>query len=266
MSYPRPVRNLARAESASPKDLGEAISNGARIGLNWFTDLIFPYRCIACGKYLDHEYICSVCFNALPIKKQNECIGCHRPTPLGKTCTFCRDSYVVDQLLVVSDFKNPVVASAIKLFKYRFLQDLAEPLSRLSFKYLSHLAKRDYFSMVQDNPLLVPVPLFKTREYWRGFNQAELLAQLIARHYRLDIASGLVRSAHGISQAELEDRPERLSNVRGLFACTQPELFKGRKIILVDDVCTTGATLNECARILKNAGAVHVTGLAIARG
>jgi len=237
-----------------------------RFALNWLVDLIFPYRCLACGKYLDKEYLCSQCFNILPIKKQNECIGCQRPTPLGKTCTFCRDAYAIDRLLVVSDFKNHDVASAIKLFKYRFLSDLAEPLSRLVFKYLEHLAKRDHFSMVQGNPLLVPVPLHKTREYWRGFNQAELLARSIARHYRLDVAEGLVRAIHSTPQVELKDRPERLSNVRGLYLCLKPELFKGRNIILVDDVCTTGATLNECARVLKNAGAISVTALAIARG
>ena len=233
---------------------------------NWITDLIFPYRCIACNKYLDHEYLCQRCFNALPIKKQYECVGCKRPTPLGKTCVFCRDVCAVDQLLVVSDFKNHTVASAIKLFKYRFLQDLAQPLSQLSFKYLDHLAKHNHFSIVRDNPLLVFVPLHKSREYWRGFNQAELLARLIARHYRLDVSAELIRTTHRISQVELKDRPERLSNVRGLYVCKDPELFRGKNIILIDDVCTTGATLNECARVLKDAGAASVTALAIARG
>ncbi len=234
--------------------------------LNWLIDIIFPYRCIVCGKYLNKEYLCQSCFNALPVKKQNECIGCQRPTPLGKTCVFCREAYAVDQLFVASDFKDRNVASAIKLFKYRFLPNLAQPLSQLAFKHLDHLAKRDYFSIVRGNPLLVPVPLFKTREYWRGFNQAELLAQLIARHYRLDVGEGLIRSVHGTPQADLKDRPERLSNVQGLYICLNPETFRGRAIILVDDVCTTGATLNECARILKNAGAVSVMALAIARG
>ena len=237
-----------------------------RSALNWCIDLVFPYRCIACKKFLDQEYLCQTCFNALPIKKQLECVGCHRPTPMGKTCAFCKDQYLLDRLFVVSDFKNHTTASLIRLFKYRFLPTLADPLSRLSFKYLDHLAKRDNFSMVQGNPLLVPVPLFKTREYWRGFNQAELLARSIARHYRLDVSTELIRTIHGTPQVELEDRPERLSNVHGLYTVLNSAPFKGRNIILVDDVCTTGATLNECARILKNAGAVHVTGLAMARG
>lgn len=237
-----------------------------RFALNWFVDLIFPYRCIACSKYLNHEYLCRSCLNKLPVKKQNDCIGCQRPTPLGKTCTFCRDNYALDQLLVVSDFKNHTIASLIRAFKYRFLPDLAPPLAQLAGKYLDQLAKRKYFSMVQGNPLLVPVPLHKKREYWRGFNQAELLARLIARRYRLDVSVELIRTTHSPPQVKLKDRPERLSNVKGLYACPNLEVFKGRNIILVDDVCTTGATLNECARVLKEAGAVYVTGLAIARG
>lgn len=234
--------------------------------VSWFIDLIFPYRCVSCGKYMENEYVCKPCFNKLPVKKQNQCVGCRRPTPLGKTCVFCKGAWALDRLFVVSDFKDPAVASLIKLFKYRFLSDLAEPLSRLAAKHIDHMAKRGHFSIVQGNPLIVPVPLHRTREYWRGFNQAEILAHGIARRYRLDLGRDLVRLAHGTPQAELEDRPERLSNVKGLYACVSPEAFRGRAVILVDDVCTTGATLNECALVLKEAGAVSVSALAIARG
>lgn len=215
---------------------------------------------------MDKEYLCRPCLNKLPVKKQNECIGCRRPTPLGKTCVFCKDAHALDQLFVASDFKDPTVASLIKLFKYRFLSDLAEPLSQLASKHIDHLAKQSHFSIVQGNPLIVPVPLHRTREYWRGFNQAERIACLLAKRYRLDLSESLVRVANSTSQAELEDRPERLSNVRGLYACLSLKMVQGRAIILVDDVCTTGATLNECARVLKEAGAISVSALAIARG
>ncbi len=237
-----------------------------RLLWGYIVDLIFPYRCVVCGKYLDLGHLCPACFNALPIKKQNECIGCGHPTILGKTCPFCRGSCATDQLLVVSDYKDKSVSSIIKLLKYRFLSDLTEPLSRLTFKYLDHLARRDGLSIVHGNPLLVAVPLHKNREYWRGFNQAKILAKLIARHYRLDYHPALVRSKYAIPQADLSAKPERQSNVCGLYVCHDHKIVFGRNIILVDDVCTTGATLNECARILKDAGALHVTALAIARG
>ncbi len=234
--------------------------------LNFIFNLIFPYRCIVCSRYLNHRYLCQPCLNKLPIKKQFECIGCQRPTPLGKTCTFCRDTNPLDQLLVVADFKNPTVASLIKAYKYRFLPELALPLSRLACRYLDHIAHRDHFSIVEGNPLLISVPLHRIRENRRGFNQAELLARLIARHYRLDIGEGLIRITQSIPQVDVKDRAKRLSNVRGLYACPNPDVFQGRTILLVDDVCTTGATLNECARILKEAGAKSVSALAIARG
>ncbi len=234
--------------------------------LNFILDLVFPYRCIDCRKYLERQYVCQPCLHKLPINKVNNCVGCQRPTPLGKTCAFCKDDYAFDQLLVASDYNHKVISGMIHAFKYRFLPDLAPPLAQLMAKHVDHLAKRDHFSMVHGNPLLVPVPLFKTREYFRGFNQAELLARLIARRYRLDVSRDLIRVAKAVPQVDMKDRLERLSNIHGLYTCKNPEVFKGRNIILVDDVCTTGATLNECARILKEAGATYVLGLAIARG
>ena len=232
---------------------------------NWLVDLIFPYHCAVCEKFLDNSHLCERCFNSLPIKKELECIGCRRPTPLGQTCTFCREENAVDQLFIVSNLSDSSVDKIIKLLKYRFLADLAEPLARLAVKYLQHAAKRDQFSMVQGNPLLVAVPLHPRRENWRGFNQAWLIAEILARRYQLNTSSHLIRSQFGTPQAELEDRPERLVNVRGLYAASS-DVFRGRSVLLIDDVCTTGATLNECARVLKEAGATHVAALAIARG
>jgi competence protein ComFC len=233
---------------------------------NWLTDLIFPYRCIVCQRYLSREYLCRSCFNVLPIKKQGECIGCERPTSLGKTCVFCKSLCSVDQLLVVSDYKNLNVAKTIKLFKYHFLSDLAEPIGRLIFKYIDQLAKKSDFSIVRGNPLVIPVPLFKTREYSRGFNQSELLATLIAIHYRLDMSKDLIRIGNRDPQVNVKNRLKRLSNVHNLYSCSNQAVFSGRTIILIDDVCTTGATLNECARTLKSAGAENVIALVVARG
>lgn len=234
--------------------------------LGWLTELIFPYQCLICQKYLDKGFVCQKCLKSLPIKKQDECVGCERPTPLGQTCTFCREKNQLDQLFTAGDLKNVDLAALIKAFKYRFLPSLAEPLAEFTARHLNHLAQRDGFSFVKDNPLLVPVPLATRRKNWRGFNQAELLTQAIARHYRLEISDCLLRVKNNTPQAKIDNKAERLSNTHGLFAVKKPELVKGRKIFLIDDVCTTGATLNECARVLKNAGASEVSALVIARG
>ncbi|OGN07026.1 MAG: hypothetical protein A2669_02485 [Candidatus Yanofskybacteria bacterium RIFCSPHIGHO2_01_FULL_48_25b] len=234
--------------------------------INWLADLIFPCRCLLCRRYLDKKHICKKCFNGLSLKKQLECVGCQRPTPLGKTCAFCAPTNPLDRLFVVSDFNNPDIALLLKTFKYRFIRDLAEPLTELTFKYLDGLSRRNNFSFIRGNPLLVPVPLHKRRENERGFNQAALLAGLISRRYRLDLGNILVRNSGAEPQANIEDREKRLANVLGLYACPDSSLILGRTVVIVDDICTTGATLNECARVLKNVGATHVTALVIARG
>jgi ComF family protein len=233
---------------------------------NWLIELVFPFQCVECRRFVTRGYLCKQCFNSLPIKKQYECIGCQRPTPLGKTCTFCKDDWMVDQLLVVSDFKNKKIAGALRFYKYRFLKELAQPITLLTFKYLDHIAKRDHFSLIQRNPLLISVPLSKTRENWRGFNQSEIIARSTARHYRLDFGFGLSRVRQNTPQAELEDRSERLLNVSGVYVPINVEVFKNRSVVIVDDVCTTGATFNECAKVLKAAGANYIIALAIARG
>ncbi len=231
----------------------------------WFLELLFPYRCLSCRRYLDREYICRPCFNRLPIKGQGECVGCSRPSPDGMTCILCKDGYQLDQLMVVSDFNDPAVAMLIRRMKYGFIRDLVEPLHRLSRKYLLYRAKKGR-SFIQDNPLLVPVPLHIVREQWRGFNQAALLGESIAGTYQLELVHALECTRHKTHQAEILERNRRIENVRGLYQCIDPNLIRGRKVMLIDDVCTTGATLNECAAVLKASGACSVSALVIARG
>ena len=131
--------------------------------------------------------------------------------------------------------------------------------------YLKLRAKKGQ-SFLAENPLLVPVPLHYRRENWRGFNQARVLAERLGRAYQMAWAEPIVRTGYRDPQADIEDRNQRIENARGLYACVQPVLAQDRHIILIDDVCTTGATLNECARVLKAAGAKHVSALVLARG
>ncbi|HZZ99206.1 MAG TPA: double zinc ribbon domain-containing protein [Candidatus Paceibacterota bacterium] len=228
-------------------------------------ELVFPYRCLACRQYLESGHLCRKCFNSLPIKGQSECVGCKRSTPDGRTCAFCRPTNPLDRLLIVSDFKDPVVAGVIKRMKYSFVYDLLDPLHGLTRKFLSQRARKGE-SFLVGHPLLVPVPLYIRRENWRGFNQAAELSRRLATAYQIESLSLLKRLEHRTAQAELESRGERLANVRGLFAVFDSQKIVGRNIMLIDDVCTTGATLNECARVLKDAGASSVSALVLARG
>lgn len=232
---------------------------------NWFLDLIFPVRCIGCGKFGD--YICRVCFKSISIKKSFECIGCKRNTPFGQTCYLCAKTNSVDQLLIIADYKNPLVEKSMKFLKYKFIRDLEQPLSILMKKYLKWLTLDKKFNVFQDNPLLVPVPLHSRRLNWRGFNQSELLVKELANTFQMEMVSDVIeRASDTLPQADIEEKEERLKNLNGIFKIKNGISITGREILLVDDICTTGATLNECAKVLKANGVSKVIALVVARG
>src|SRR3989344_9688268 len=93
---------------------------------NWLFELIFPIRCIGCKRFGD--YVCWECLRTMSIKKNFECIGCKRNTLFGQTCYLCAKTNLVDRLLIVADYSNPLVEKSLKFLKYRFISDLDEPL------------------------------------------------------------------------------------------------------------------------------------------
>ncbi len=230
-----------------------------------FLDIIFPVRCIGCGRFGD--YVCRSCLGTIPIKKNFECVGCKRNTPFGQTCFLCAKTNSVDQLLIMADYKNNLVEKTLKFYKYKFISDLERPLSVLMKKYLKWLTLDKKFNIFESNPLLIPVPLHPRRLNWRGFNQSELLAKNIADTFQMEMAVDIIeRMGNAVPQAEIKEREERLKNLSGIFRIKNKEKIIGRNILLIDDVCTTGATLNECAKVLKQGGASKVVALVVARG
>lgn len=232
---------------------------------NWFSDLVFPVRCIGCGKF--GYYICRGCLRTIPIKKNFECIGCKRNTPFGQTCFLCAKANSIDQLLIAADYKNPFVEKMLKFFKYKFIPDMGRPLSVLMKKYLKWLTLDKKFNVFEANPLLISVPLHRKRLNWRGFNQSELLTKDLADTFQMEMVSDIIeRMISVIPQADIKEREERLKNLKGIFRILNKDKIVGREILLVDDICTTGATLNECAMVLKENGAKKVVALVVARG
>lgn len=233
----------------------------------WFLDTILPIRCIDCKKF--GNYVCRGCLGSVSIKKTFECIGCKRNTPFGQTCYLCAKTSSVDQLLIVADYKNLLVEKTLKFFKYKFISDLEQPLSVLMKKYLKWLTLDKKFNVFDTGPLLVPVPLHPRRLNWRGFNQSELLAKDLADTFQMEIACDVIeRKIHSTPQADIKEKEERLKNLNGIFKIRKNrscDLF-GREVLLIDDICTTGATLNECAKVLKQNGATKVVALVVARG
>jgi len=226
-------------------------------------DAIFPIRCIGCGVY--DTYFCDLCMTTVKIRNDFECVGCKRPVAEGNTCVHCRNDFKINRLFVATDYNDKLVEKTIKLIKYNFIKDLSEPLMALIGIYADNLSSQIRFNIFAGDPLLVPVPLHKKRFNWRGFNQANILAEKIAAKYGVELGLNiLARTKNSKPQADIEDKKSRIDNAKDSFECLVD--LNGRNVILVDDVCTTGATLNECAKALAEKGAGEISALVVARG
>jgi ComF family protein len=217
-------------------------------------DLLYPQWCIGCGR--EGDYICSSCRQSLSLITPPVCPICGRPQPDGILCYSC-----IDWTGEIDGVRSPfifdgIMRQAIHELKYRNLRALAILLAELLFDY------------IMENPVpaevLVPVPLHRKRWRERGYNQSGLLARELGKLSGLIVVDDcLVRRQHTLPQARSASVSERRNNVVGAFTCRDGRL-EGKRVLLIDDVTTSGATLNACAGALKSAGAASVWGLVMA--
>lgn len=236
---------------------------------NGLVGALFPIQCVVCEKETGHKkknkLICSDCLKNLSPSLDFYCPLCEAKTFDGKLCYSCSalgyESHL-DRLLYPFSYKDKAVQKIIKAFKYCFIKDLETPLGRLLVGYLEKIGKQINLSDL----ILIPVPLYKLKYNQRGYNQSELLARQISLFLNSGVSTAvLVKERSTKDQASLEN-DQRVKNINGVFKSSGAGAVWNKKILLIDDVYTTGATMNECAKVLKEAGAEEVTGLTIARG
>ncbi len=218
-------------------------------------DLLFPQWCVGCGR--EGAYICRSCRQSLSLITPPVCPRCGRPQAGGVLCPIC-----VNTQVVIDGIRSPfvfggVIRQAIHELKYRNLRALAAPLAGFLYDYL--------MAYPVPGEVLVPVPLHRKRWRERGYNQSGLLAQGLGRLIGLPVIDDcLVRQKYALPQARTTSVSGRQSNVAGAFTCGDGRL-RGKQVLLIDDVSTSGATLNASAAALKSAGAASVWGLVMAR-
>lgn len=217
-------------------------------------DLFFPRWCISCGK--EGDYICGSCREKLPVITPPICPLCGRPQSQAAICRSCSDdSPEIDGIRSPFLFDG-VIRQAIHELKYRNLRALAPTLAGFLYDYV----KEDPVT----GDVLVPVPIHRKRHRERGYNQSALLAKELGRLTGLPVVTGgLIRKSHALPQARSAGVSERRQNVSEAFACLDGRL-RDKRVLLIDDVSTSGATLNACAGVLKSAGATTVWGLTLA--
>jgi len=218
-------------------------------------DSFFPRRCVGCGRV--GGLICLECLRKLPRLVPPFCPRCGRPQASSIVCPSCwQRPTEIDGIRSLFRF-DEVVRKSIHELKYRNLKAISPCLAELLADYL------------KENPLpgeaLVSVPLHPRRLRERGYNQSSLLARELGKRIDLLVIEDcLIRVKQAQPQVRAVDAEERRSNVADAFAC-RDERVSGKQIILIDDVCTSGATLESCAAVLKNRGATSVWGLTLAR-
>ncbi|HLM84082.1 MAG TPA: ComF family protein [Candidatus Bathyarchaeia archaeon] len=229
-------------------------------------DALFPIFCLSCRT--EGAWLCEKCFAELKILDFQVCPACEENiTDKGFLCQNCRDSRIspLDGLIAAVSYEDPAVKKLVHNFKYRFVGDISRLLSKLLVKALV----RNDFPLPD---LIAFVPLHPKRLRWRGFNQSFLLAAHISKELapllNIDILDILERKKYNQPQMNVKNYKERLQNVCNIFGLkpeVDPSLVKNKTFLLVDDIATTGATLQECAKILKQAGAKKIYAAVIAR-
>lgn len=223
-----------------------------------------PPRCRSCRAPLlghDNPYLCPACAAAVEWIGDGACRGCGFPAgphaAHAENCLRCRDKKLnLTAAVAVARYRHGA-RNLVRSFKYGGETELARPLAALMAE---RLRAADFFSGVD---MVVPVALHPKRRRERGFDQARMLAEPVATLVGLPCRPGVVkRVRHTTPQAALH-RAQRLENMKGAF--TADESLKGRRVVLVDDVMTTGATMADCARACREAGATRMYALLFAR-
>lgn len=218
-------------------------------------DLLFPISCLNCHK--ENIWLCNECL--AKINLENKLLT--KSSPLLQI-----SGTGLDFIVITASYKNSILQKAIKCFKYKSIEALALPLSQLVKKTLQ---KHPW--LLKQNFKIIPIPLHRRRELERGFNQNLVLAKQIwpIRNWRCQslqnsiLDQTLIRFKYTKPQTKLK-KTERQINIKGAFAIKDAKQIEKQNILLIDDVLTTGSTLNECAKILKQAGASNVGALVVA--
>jgi len=203
------------------------------VAKNLIFNFLFPQKCVGCGK--ENEILCDEC-----LAKIDYSGGAPRP-----------------YIFAAAAYNDAYVKKTIWFLKYRGVRGAAESLAKLIYERAGEARLPIGSRASKSNWIIIPIPLSKKRLKERGFNQSELIGME---------TNVLYKKIHTESQVSIKDRTKRLKNLKGSFGVKNPELIKNANIVLIDDVATTGATISEARKTLREAGAKKVIAFVVAGG
>lgn len=218
-------------------------------------NLIFPISCLGCKQ--PNVWLCPKCQAKIIINKKTFCPICQHPQSDWQLCKRCQKNRSLNGVLIASSYQQPLLQKIIHCYKYQYVKSLDQILGEVLNSFLVEFP-------LDPGLILTSLPLHRQRQKLRCFNQAEEVAKYVADSQQLIFDPDLLRRTKNTkSQAKL-NKKQRAENIKSAFRLNRG--CYGKKIMIVDDIFTTGSTLNECAKQLKLAGAKEVWGLVIAKG
>jgi competence protein ComFC len=219
--------------------------------LDTILELVFPSKCLACSR--SGSLLCLECLSDFPEAERKS----------------------ADWIFPVYDYRHPPVKKALWALKYKGKKVLAEVFAQAVYEKITEELSDLYVLENFTSPLLIPIPLSAKRKRERGFNQSEVLCREILKEHHMRTSTDqslilelgekiLIKPAETEHQARIRERKSRLRNIAGSFTAINQSRLKGRNVILIDDILTTGATLTEARKVLKLAGARKIVAFTVA--
>lgn len=227
-----------------------------RLVSNFFLDLIFPKKCVNCGEF--GGFVCQKCLAKIKPIETQVCPKCGKISDKGKWCSGCKGKSNLTGIIVSAQYRIGPTKEMIHYLKYNGVTELAPGLADL---LIDQLIGED----VPEDVIITSVPLHKKKYLERGFNQSEMIGGIVAKKLGLCYQNLLIRTKYTESQVKLKG-DKRRENLVDAFASVPRISIDNKTIMIIDDVSTTGATLEECAKVLRQNGARRVWGLVVARG
>lgn len=223
-------------------------------------NIFFPAFCFSCDKKITSGYLCRQCEDAIAFCYPPRCKFCAQSLKdySKHICKACfKKKFPYKNLITTAIYKEPL-SKIIHLFKYKHYDYLADYLSKLM---ISHLMKINLD--ISSHNLLIPVPIHPQKFKERGYNQSLLLAKKLENHFKIPLQSDIICKLNNTPAQVNLKKEERKKNILGSFAVKKD--LKNKQIILIDDIFTTGATVHECATMLKKNNAEYITVLTLSK-
>jgi ComF family protein len=234
--------------------------------LKFLVDMFFPPLCHNCREFIPNAgrvHVCEKCLTTSRPIQSPMCSCCGIPFAtdegISHLCGNCIAKHPPFDAACGAYLYEGAVKELIHRFKYDGRVQCRRPLALLLLERLSGVVA-DFSS-----DMIIPVPLHKKRLRQRGFNQAILIGEVLAKEWRVPFERRLLQRIRWTEPQVNLAASERMANVKGAFALREPKLVSGKRIVLVDDVLTTGSTVAECSKVLKKAGALAVIAVTVAR-